>query len=125
MIPDFHDGFLDGVFVSGSQAKLFLRKIDGQKFILALHGVERLHVENFREGNIIFSLDFLEPEQLTLEHVCQAYQYNEQTLASFIMKDWVEDAKQRGLKAIEVSTSYGCSALVFFKSFDLLEGFAI
>jgi hypothetical protein len=125
MIPDFHDGFVDGVLVSGLRAKLFLRKIDGQKFTLALHGIERLHVENFREGNIIFSLDFLELEQLTLEHVCQAYQYNEHTLASFIMKDWVEDAKQRGLKAVEISASYGCSALILFKSFELTEGFAL
>jgi hypothetical protein len=60
MIPDFHDGFLDGVFVSGSQAAILLRTLEGQKFKLVLRDVERLHVENFREGNIVFSMDLLE-----------------------------------------------------------------
>jgi len=125
MIPDFHDGFLDGVFVSGSQAAIFLRTLEGQEFKLVLRDVERLHVENFREGNIVFSLDFLEAEHLTLEHICEAYQYNERVPPGFVLEHWVEDAKQRGLKAVEISTSYGCSALVLFKSFELREGYVL
>jgi hypothetical protein len=119
MSPDFHDGFLEGLFVSGSEAKIFLKTISGQKFTLTLRDVERLHAENFLEGNIVLSLDFLTPEQVTVEHVSEAYGVP----PGFVMKDWIESAKQRNLQAIEISSSYGCTALVFFKSHDLKEGY--
>jgi hypothetical protein len=123
MIPDFHDGFVDGVIVSGRQAKIFLRMLDGQKFTLQLQEVERLHVENFREGNIIFGVDMLEPEQLTAEQIGEAYQYSAHDQQGFVMGDWIEKARQRGLKTIEISASYGCSALMVFGNFELREGY--
>ncbi|HEY4675801.1 MAG TPA: hypothetical protein VIJ01_01490 [Candidatus Angelobacter sp.] len=87
--------------------------------------VERLHAENFREGNIIFSVDFLTPEQLTQDHICEAYEFNGNLPSGFVMKDWIESAKEKALQAVEISSSYGCSALVLFKSYTLTQGYVI
>ncbi len=125
MIPDFHDGSLDGLLVSKSQATIFLRTAREEKFMLTLHEVERLHAENFREGNIILSLDLLTPEQLTPEHISEAYGFSADSPSGFVMKDWIEAAKKRGLQALEISSSYGCVALALFKSYALTEGYVI
>jgi hypothetical protein len=125
VIPDFHDGYLDGLFVSGKTARIFLRTETGEKFTLFLQQVERLHAEDFRQGNIIFSVDFLRPEQLTPEFIFEVYGYSEQDQHNFVMDHWVQGAKQKGFQALEISTSYGCSASALFEHYELLEGYVI
>ncbi len=120
MIPDFHDGYLDGLFVTGRTAKIFLRTVTGQRYTLILREVERFHAENFLEGNIIFDVKFFQPEQLTEGAVLDAYGYNEKR---FVIQDWICDANQRGLQAVEISASYGCEARVFFRGYKLLQGY--
>jgi hypothetical protein len=119
--PDFHDGYLDGLFVSGKTARIFLRTLAGQTYTLILREVERLHAENFLEGNIVFDVKFLQPEQLTREDVLEVYGYSEQSL---VMQDWIRDATQRGLHAVAISSSYGCSVLGLFKHYELLQDYA-
>jgi hypothetical protein len=125
MTPDFHDGFVDGLLTLGSEARVFLRTLSGKRFTLVLHEVEAMHAHGFREGNIILSLDFLEPEQVGLEQVGEAYQYNEQHLQSIALGQWVENAKQRNLRVLEIAPSYGCSVLIFFKSHELTEEYTL
>jgi hypothetical protein len=121
--PDFHDGYLEGLFVSSTQAKVFLRTAAGQRYTLILQEVERLYAENFRQGNIIFDVEFFQPEQLTQDAVFEVYGYSEQHQKNFLMEQWIRGAKERCLQAVEISTSYGCSALVLFKDYELLEGY--
>jgi hypothetical protein len=122
-MPDFHDGYLDGLFVSGKTARIFLRTCTGERFTLFLQEVERLHAENFRQGNIIFSVDFLRLEQLSPEFIFEVYEYSEPDKQNFVMDNWVQGAKQKGLQALEISTSYGCSAFALFKHYELLQGY--
>ena len=69
-------------------------------------------------------MDFFEPEQVTVEHIAEAYYYG-QISPEFILSEWLEKAKQKGSKAVEISTSHGCSALAFFKIFEIVEGYVI
>ena len=52
-IPDFHDGCLTGLRLREGAATLYLRQVDGSDHDLVLEGLEALHIEDFREGNII------------------------------------------------------------------------
>ena len=121
MIPDFHDGYLEGLFVSGKTANIFLRMVTGQTYTLVLRGVERLHVDHFWEGNIILDLVFLQPEQLTQDAILGAY-HTDEPWKGFVMQDWIQAAKRRGLQAIEISASYGCEAQILFQHYELLQG---
>jgi hypothetical protein len=122
-MSDFHDGQLDGLFVSGKTARIFLRTYTGERYTLFLQEVERLHAENFRQGNIIFSVDFFRPEQLSREFIFEVHEFSEPYEQNFVMDNWVQGAKQKGLQALEISTSYGCSASALFKHYELLQGY--
>lgn len=126
MKPDFHDGHLEGLFVSGSSAKVFLKTVAGERFTLVLKGVERLRAQNFHEGNIVFSVDFIQPGQLSPELIDWTYGHDGDKQDSVMdnrVRSIFERVKQMGLKALEISASYGCSAAAVFKDYELMEGY--
>ncbi len=58
--PHLHDGFVDGVRMADDKtAVLSLRDIRGQRFTMQLIGVERLVCDDFRQGNIILSIEIV------------------------------------------------------------------
>jgi hypothetical protein len=68
----YHDGFLDGIAVSDRDAQLSIRSVDGERRVVALHGVAHLKLDDFRQGNIISNLWWLTvPEALRVEHVAR------------------------------------------------------
>jgi hypothetical protein len=87
--PDFHDGYLEGLFVARSIAKIFLKTVAGERFTLVLDGVEQLRAQNFHEGNIIFDVEFFEPEQLSPELIAWTYGHNGDK-QDLVMKDWIQ-----------------------------------
>lgn len=64
-----HDGRLDGVLTDdvAKEAHLAIRSVDGERRVLALRGVVALHVEGFREGNILSNLRLLTLPQVLLD----------------------------------------------------------
>jgi hypothetical protein len=122
MHPSFHDGFVQGLFSSDSEVKLFLCTVAGEKFTLLLQGVERLHVENFRQGNIVFEVAFLTMREFQASDIRDLYEMSNESMRTFDLGKWAEHAEQKGLKGIQVSSSYGCSIRGLFRSHELLSG---
>lgn len=58
-IPHFHDGYLIGLRLREGAATLYLREADGPEYDLILEGLEALHIEDFREGNIISRVEIV------------------------------------------------------------------
>jgi len=65
----YHDGFLDGVLASngGKEVHLALRAASGEQRVLTLRRVTALHVEGFREGNIVLNMRMLPAGRLASE----------------------------------------------------------
>lgn len=122
-LPDFHDGFLDGLFTHGSEVRIFLRKQGGEKFTLVLHSVKLLRGDEFREGNIIFDVVLLGPDELDVSDVCELYQFSEEAMKTFSLTEWSTNAKGNGLKAVQISASYGCSVQALFREHELIPGY--
>ena len=99
-LPGFHDGFLDGLLSLGSEARMLLRKECGEKFTLVLRDVEALQGDNFRQGNIIFDVVFLGPDELELSDVSELYEFSQEWMKTFSLAEWSEKANAKGLKAI-------------------------
>jgi hypothetical protein len=59
-----HDGSLDGVLMSGTDAHLALRSSQGEPRVLTLRRVSSLHVGDFCQGNIVGSLWLFRGDQL-------------------------------------------------------------
>jgi hypothetical protein len=122
---NFHDGFVDGLLLYGKKAHVFLRTVKGEKFTLILHDVDALRVNDFLEGNIIFSVEFMEPNQLDESFIFDAYQYSEEYKKSFVLATWIAKATEKHLKAAESSPSYGCELLAVYKEHQLVNGYRI
>ena len=119
---DFHDGFVDGLLVSEPTARIFLRTVAEEKFTLVLYEVDALHVLDLKKGNIIFELRFLDTDQLDQEFVFETYEYSDEYKKSFVLKEWVAKAKEKGLSAIQITPSYGCSLSALFRSKTITGG---
>ncbi|WP_295632118.1 hypothetical protein [Novosphingobium sp.] len=52
-IPRFHDGYVTGLRLRDEAVTIYLQDVSGSDYELLLEGLEALHVENFREGNVI------------------------------------------------------------------------
>ena len=120
--PDFHDGFVDGVLLSDSGARILLRTVKGDRFTLILNKVEASRVNDLRKGNIVFGVVFLEPKQLDASFVFELYGYSDEHKKAFALDEWVKEATRKGLTAIEITPSYGCTVLAIFQSHSFSAG---
>jgi hypothetical protein len=120
--PDFHDGFVDGVLLSDPSARILLRTVEGDRFTLMLNELEALRVNDLRKGNIVFEIAFLEPKQLDASFVFELYGYSDEHKKTFVLDEWVKEATRKGLTAIEITPSYGCTILAIFKSHSFSAG---
>lgn len=101
-IPNFHDGFFDGLWTSEDKAvRLFLRTWEGERSTIVLTGVERLITSSFWLGNIIFDVTFVEPDRLriALEEV-----YQLKPAESELAQRLLGKAQQRNLSALEIKS---------------------
>jgi len=104
-IPDFHDGFFDGLWVSDEKrVHLFLRTVDKKPFTLVLRGVKLFNASNIRQGNIILDLALLDAQQLTTAHIAEIYEFEGEQQEEKI-KRFLASAQEELLNALEMSTS--------------------
>ena len=86
-LPDFHDGFLDGVLVCASSAVILLRTVTEQRYTLQLNEVDVLRANDFRKENIIFELNLLSPGHLDNEFIFAAYDFSDQFKEQFVLEE--------------------------------------
>jgi hypothetical protein len=89
---------------------------------LVLTELDALQVDDLKKGNIIFDVTFWEPGQLDADFIFEVYEYSDEYKKTFVLEEWVEKASRKGLRAVEITPSYGCSVLAIFKGYTLLDG---
>jgi hypothetical protein len=118
-LPDMHDGFFDGLWTSENKsAYLFLRTDTGGRSTLVLKDVERIEVSNFKGGNIILDVVFIDSGELTIEHIQQLYKFSDSGKAQQFLKE----VQERGLRVLEVNPSYGADCTALFRTAEILPG---
>lgn len=118
-IPHLHDGHLTGIRLLSKSATIYLRTIDGDDYELLLEGLEALHLEDVREGNIISHVDIVArrtPSPMVgLErlfgppHPSAAPEYHEAHRA--IMAKQVSRIKSGEICLVVIVPSYGADML--------------
>ena len=123
-LQDIHDGFFDGLLLSEEKtAHLFLRTCAGQRSTVVLKDVERMSVQNFMQGNIIFDVVLIEPSNLTIAHIEQAYQL--QPSQTELAQKLLEEAQQRKLLVLEINPSYGAEFTALFGAVEILPTYIL
>ena len=118
-IPNFHDGYFDGVWIGPNKlVQFFLRTVNQQSFVLILEGVQALTLTDIKQGNIILDLVFRSTEELTHSDVQDSYGVGPDTSQVLSL---LETAKAQRLQVLEINSSYGAQGLVLFQSWELSQ----
>ena len=122
--PGFHDGYLLGVELIGSnEAAVKLRKLSGERYSLNLSGVERLLCNGFAEGNIVSEIYLMSGAPPPLPnlrvlmsppHASAAEEYHAKHEA--VLRQKAELVRQRDLTFVAIEPSYGCELYALCRS---------
>ena len=114
-LPDVHDGFFDGVWLSpDKRARFFVRTEAGERSTIILTEVEALNICGLRAGNIIFDLVLIAPDKLTVKDIERAYDLKdfEGEMANRLLRK----AREQGLSGLEINPSYGAQGTAIFRA---------
>jgi hypothetical protein len=114
-LPDLHDGFFDGVWLSADKrARFFVRTVAGERSTIILTDVEALNICGLRAGNIIFDLVLVASDKLTAKDIEQAYDLKngEVEMATQLLSK----AQEQGLSGLEINPSYGAEGMAIFRT---------
>jgi hypothetical protein len=127
-IPSFHDGYVTGLKSDGrGSAQIFLSNVDGQPFILSLSGVKHLWCDDFRAGNIVYSVKVRHRVHVEVAEFEDLFHSPHPSVAT----EYVEEhnrfvQEQQRLIAdgeamlVVITPSYGCTLLALCSTADLL-----
>jgi hypothetical protein len=83
-----------------------------------LKEVERVSLAHFMPGNIIFDIVLVEPANLAVAHITQAYQLRPSQAE--LAQQLLEKARQRKLLGLEINPSYGAECRALFRTVEIL-----
>lgn len=105
--PNLHDGYLNSLVLTKGGLSIGCSTVDGTTYELSLSKVERLRADDFREGNIIFSVETFVgadcPEDLVLEVFGPGA---DPSRPWFV--DVMERIRREGWTFVSIDSSYGC-----------------
>ena len=116
----FHDGFLDGLRLheTSQSVAIYLRTEQDDRFILRLNGLERLTINDFREGNIVFDLTFIPAQVISIAAINEVYRLSDSQNET--AKRLLLSAQQGRLQLLEIASSCGATGIALFKEYSLL-----
>jgi hypothetical protein len=120
-LPDLHDGFFDGLWLSADKsARFFVRTVAGERSTIILTDVEALNICGLKAGNIILDLVLIASDKLTVKDIEQAYdlESGEVEKASELLRK----AQHQGLSGLEINPSYGAEGTAIFRVVATVPG---
>ena len=114
-LPDLHDGFFDGVWLSADKrARFFVRTVAGEHSPIILTDVKALNICDLRAGNIIFDRVLIAPDKLTVQDIEQAYDLENGEVE--MARQLLGKAQEQGLSGLEITSSYGAEGIVICRT---------
>lgn len=118
--PDVHDVNLCGLLLSQRTLELyFLDPVNNASFSILIPEVVDCQMEGFKEGNIVFEIQFFQPSILgaDIDGQMQHYGPPDRTAAfENARKAMAIRASNENLTFIQISTSYGCDLIAISSS---------
>ena len=113
-LPNLHDGFLDGVWLSAEKgARFFVRTVAGERSTIILTDIAALNICGLRAGNIIFDLVLIAPDKLTVKDIEQAYDLKSGDIE--MARQLLVKAQEQGLSGLEINPSSGAEGTAIFR----------
>jgi hypothetical protein len=115
----FHDGFVDGFLLRGTQAIVFLRTQGNEAFALVADDVAKMRVDSLMEGNIIFDIVMRQGHELTMSDV-DVYGFVAGPLGEKQASEKLEWLRTENRVALEINPSYGCECFLIARAVTLV-----
>ena len=113
-LPNLHNGFFDGVWLSAEKgARFFVRTVAGERSTIILTDIAALNICGLRAGNIIFDLVLIAPDKLTVKDIEQAYDLKSGDIE--MARQLLVKAQEQGLSGLEINPSYGAEGTAIFR----------
>lgn len=123
-VPQVHDAVIKGLFFThGKDFALMLKPTQGEDFCLIFQHVERLRINDFRDGNIILSIEVLYGDDIDLTDV--AYAYGVKSDENNFIVGVCARLKSEGFCVVKINPSYGCQLICVCKNIFLRESFIL
>lgn len=114
-LPDLHDGFFDGVWLSADKRALFfVRTVAEERSTIILTAVEALSICGLRAGNIIFDLVLIAPDKLTVQDIERAYDLKSGDVET--ARRLLGKVQEQGLSGLQITSSYGAEGTAIFRA---------
>jgi len=121
--PNFHDDFVDGILLGEGSARIFVRTVHGERFTILLGDVKTLVMKDFRQGNIILSLDWLDATDISDEGLFGYYSEPVGADSVVLRSRFMREIGDQQLRALEIFPSYGASLMAIFKESEMNSGY--
>jgi len=120
-LPNLHDGFFDGVWLSADKrARFFVRTVAGELSTIILTDVQALNICGLRAGNIIFDLVLIAPDKLSVRNIEQAYDLKSGDVDK--VQQLLGKSQEQGLSGLEINPSYGAEGIALFRAVAIAAG---
>lgn len=121
MFSRFHDGFFNGLLISGESVCVFISTVDNERYALHAAGVVALLSEQIRAGNIILDVQIKSTEEIDREDVREVHGFPGTEQGDQWAEKGLQDAKTAGLSLLVINPSYGGRCLALANSFMLVS----
>jgi hypothetical protein len=115
----FHDGAFEGLLIEGKTVHVFVSTDRNEQFVLIARAVAALTADGILAGNIILDIETRATEELTLEDIRDAFEYDRPEDDAYA-KNALSKAQQSKLSLLAISPSYGGSCLILAESINLI-----
>ena len=117
----FHDGYLEGLWIYDTIVHVFLRTLGKERFTAVAEGVVALGASGFRAGNLILQVALRGNDEIVFRDIAELYDLQDGSAGEDQGMRLLGKARQEGLTLLAIDPSYGATCLVLAHSVDLLE----
>lgn len=106
--PSVHDAKLLGVMLlESNRVRALLGLTDGSQVSLLFSGVERLRMDDFRQGNIVLDVSVLSGEAVSANDIAYAYGIDQEPQRTTFLKKMLEEVRAKNLISVTLNPSFG------------------
>jgi hypothetical protein len=118
--PNLHDGSLERLSIRGEDFEIDCTDAAGRKIDIRLFSVRHLKADNFRLGNIIFSVEVFTGKDCSDEILRQAAGLDPDEAGEWVIEELARIA-EAGWTGVRITSSYGCELVAICESwrFDI------
>lgn len=106
-----HDGYLYGLLLDEKNSLLlFCKDIQGKHWKVIVNKTIKLRVENFWEGNIIFSVRSYSGKECPVDLIKKVYKFNDEAAERLISQTYNQIIDKKLFLTL-LNSSYGCELI--------------